>query len=230
MRTSFMAVICLGAASSAFGQIQSDTITVQATRSIQLTPDQIVFNLTVTAGANTSFDHVLTALQALGITAANLSSTSFGNQDSLEWSFSLAVPFAQMKATIASLTSLGQSISKGNSGLKLSFAAQGSTASPELMQAKPCSTDDLIADAQAQAQKMAAAAGFTVGAIVAISKQKFAAVASPALLTFSTPPVFATFTVGQFISISQYSQALFASPPPMSNCTAEVRFAMLRYR
>ena len=233
MRTLLMAVICIALASLALGQIQSDTFTVQATRSAALTPDQVLFDVTVTASSNTSFDQVLTPLQGLGITAADFSriSNEFGNPPSLDWSFSLAVPFAKMKATLASLTSLQQSISTNNSGLKLSFRVEGSAVSPEL-QSQPCSTNDLIADAQTQAQKMASAAGFTVGPIVAISKPNFAAVASvPTGFRVLTAPAFASFTLGQFISISQFTQAaVFTIPAPPPNCTVEVRFTLLRYR
>ena len=226
MRTLLMAVICLALASLALGQIQSDTFTVQATRSAALTPDQVVFDVIVTAVATTSFDQVLTALQGLGITAVNLSGTSFVNRDSLDWSFSVAVQFAKMKATVASLTSLQQSISKDNSGLKLSFYVRGSTVSPEL-QSQPCPTNDLIADAQAQAQKMASAAGFTVGPIVSVSKPNFAEIFDP-----STAAITGTFSFSGLPPglISVVPNAWFAAPAPVSNCTAEVRFTLLRYR
>src|SRR5260370_33104342 len=89
-----------------------------------------------------------------------------GNQASLQWSFMLAAPLTKMNATIASLIALQQSMVKNNSGMSLMFQMQGAYVSPQAFQSQSCSTKDLVADAQAQAQNVAAAAGVAVGPLI----------------------------------------------------------------
>ena len=58
---------------AAFGQLDSNSVTVSATRSMTQQPDQVLFGVTVQSGLNTSLDDVVAALQGSGITAANFS-------------------------------------------------------------------------------------------------------------------------------------------------------------
>jgi hypothetical protein len=53
--------------SLAFGQIDSNSITVTASNNVSLQPDQAVFGTTVQSGINTGLDDVLMALQGSGI-------------------------------------------------------------------------------------------------------------------------------------------------------------------
>ena len=66
---------------------------------------------------------------------------------------------------------LEQTIAQNNSGLTLTFTVEGTQASQshKMQQSQPCSNADLIADATAQAQKLAAAAGLTLGPILRLS-------------------------------------------------------------
>jgi len=138
-------------------------------------------------------DDVIAALQGSGITIANFSNvrtvqaynsaqaTSF-----LEWSFLLPAPFSTMKSTIGLLSAVQKSIAQNKPGSSMSFGASGTQPSAQaLQQAPPCSLSDLVTDARAQAQKMAAAAGVTVGSILAISSG--AVVTNPALSLFAQP-------------------------------------------
>jgi len=136
----------------------------------------------VTASINASLDDVLAALKGSGITIANLSGVINGSgipfgifpgnpqpTPTIQWSFGLGVPFAQMKATVTALTSLQQSIMQANSGFILSFSVQGTQVSASLQQSQTCSIPGLITDATAQASKLASAAGLNLGSIVAMS-------------------------------------------------------------
>ncbi len=98
-------------ASLAFGQLDPNSITVSATRSSNVQPDQAVFAVYVDAGINASLNDVLSAVQSVGITAANFSgvgspqglslTTPDGRPSNvlpppmLEWAFGLPVPLSK---------------------------------------------------------------------------------------------------------------------------------------
>src|SRR6202035_43594 len=89
----------------------------------------------------------------------------------LQWTFALSATLAKIKDTIATLSALQKTIAQQNNGLMLSFNVQGTQVSAQLQQSQACPTSDLLADARAQAQKLTDAAGFTLGAILAMSSQ-----------------------------------------------------------
>jgi uncharacterized protein YggE len=170
-----------------FGQLDSNSITVSASRSTALQADQAVFTVDVQAALNTGLDDVLGALAGSGITLVNFNGVNGGSQltsltnpllttipfmapgPTLDWSFTLPVAISQIKATAASLTSLQQNIAQKNGGLTLSFRVSGTQVSPQLQQSQTCSVADLVSDARAKAQKLANAAGVTLGNILAMS-------------------------------------------------------------
>ncbi len=154
----------------AFGQIGSNTLTISATRSTYLQPDQVVFSLSVTSPVSTSLDQVVAALSGLGITSANLSGVgSDATPPTQQWNFTLAVPISSLTATIGSITKLEQTFAQNNNGLTLTSGVNGTQVSQQLRESQSCSNSDLIADATAQAQKLAAAAGLTLGPILDLS-------------------------------------------------------------
>jgi hypothetical protein len=169
----------------ALAQLDSNTLTVTASRTSNPEPDQAVFLVTVESGLATPLGDVLAALQGSGITLANFSgvggSASLslispvpGNlvtlpQPSIGWAFRLPVPLGSTKDTVAALTRLQQSIAQSKNGLTLSFQIQGTQVSPQARQSQACVWSDLIADARAQAQKTAGSAGFTVVSILSMS-------------------------------------------------------------
>ncbi len=207
-------------ASLLFGQVDSNTITVTSSQSTNVPPDQVLFGVSVTTSLNASLDDVLAALKGSGITIANFSGVSsaytvpsgigvIGNQQptpTLQWSFALGVPFAQMKATVTLLTSLQQSIMQANSGFTLTFSVQGTQVSASLQQSQTCSIPGLISDATAQAQKLASAAGLSLGSIVAMSS----AVSSP---------TYAVTSIGALVSQLSVPQS----------CALTVKFAVTRF-
>ena len=215
-------VIFLAGVSLLFGQIDSDAVTIQASRPMYLPPDQVVFSVSVSAGPNTSLGQVVAALSNSGITAANLSTVAGGtdNQSPLYWDFTLAAPLTKMKATIASLTALQQSIVQNNSGMMLMFQVQGSQVSSDLIQSQACSMKDLVSDARAQAQGVVAAAGLAIGPIIALSNLTSGAVSNQVL----SPPTFAS-RIGT--SLLQILLTVPRSSP--FNCSLEVKFKLLRY-
>jgi hypothetical protein len=221
MRKGFLICIMLVSASLGSAQTDSNSITVVASRNTSLQVDQAVFSVAVNSGLNASFEDALGALQGSGITVANFTgvNTATGSftfnllnlpptailpittstPPGLQWSFTLAVPLSKIKDTITTLTTVQQNAAKKNNGLSVTFQVQGSQVSPQALQSQACALTDLIADARAQAQKLADAAGMGVGVILAMSSAT---------------------------SAGSYSIFGAASFP---NCTLTVKFALQRF-
>ena len=198
MRKSGLLLLLLSFSPLAFGQLDSNSITVSASNNGTLQPDQAIFSVSVASSLTTGLDDVLTALQGSGITAANFSGLGTNGTTSLLgttgrlgapgvvatpaliWFFTLPAPLANTKATVATLTTVQQNIAKLNNGLMMSFNLAGTQVSQQLAQSQTCSLSGLIASATAQAQNLAAAGGLTLGAILALSSSTSNAVSSPA--------------------------------------------------
>lgn len=196
------------------GQLDTNSVTVTASNTANLQPDQVVFSIQVTSGINASLNDIVAALQGTGITIANFTeiipgvSTSIGTGLPLPaetWLFTLAAPLAKIKDTVAQLTSLQQTIAKQNNGLQMSFSVQGTQISQQLQQSQPCVLSDLLANARTQAQNLASAAGFTLDVIQAMSSSVSTAVSNQ----------------GQSSSSSLLGPA--AAP-----CTVTVKFGLIR--
>lgn len=199
----------------AFGQLDSNSITVTASRSTTtgVQPDQAVFMAQVSTGLDASLEDVLAVLQGTGIATGNfVTVNSFivypqaaGQIGSLlAWTFRYAVPLAKIKDTITLLTSLQQTIANRHNGIALTFGLQGFQASGQ-----NCSLSDLIADARTQAQKLADAGGVSVGNILAIS--------SP------------TGTSSQNSIQAVALGAAGAPPSGPPTCSVTVKFGLLRF-
>jgi uncharacterized protein YggE len=177
----------------AFGQ---NSVTVSATRAVNGQPDLVLFSVDVLSPVDATRDDVLSALQGSLITSANFSGVrtiqqfvAAGAQGqtlvNLDWTFTLTAPLANFKTTISQLTALQQVVAQKKNGMSLSFSIAGTQLSPQAQQAQTCSTSDLLADARAQAQKMAVAANAGLGSVLAMSG---ATVTQPASGTpFSSP-------------------------------------------
>ena len=221
MRTLSFTAFLLSAGSLAYGQLESDTITIQAARPINLQtskPDQVVFTIAVNSPLTAGLDDVLAALQGSAITMANLSTLTNSGDDQapLRWWFSLTIPIDKWKATVASLAALLRSLPK--SGMQLSLVQNSQSIAPN--QAQSCSPTDLVAGAQVQAQQVAAAAGLFVGPIIAISDASSGAWGTVGVPNFSAARVsLASILVGSWFNTSA-----------LPNCVAEVKFKLLRYQ
>jgi uncharacterized protein YggE len=164
---------------NAGAQVTSGSVTVTASRTTNLLPDQAVFAVTVTTPLTGSSDDAVNALGGTGITLANLTSVNtttvydpldpVTNTTVLQWIFSLPVSISDMKTTVALLGSAAQALAKKNNGLSISFGVQGTLVSARLLQSTTCPVAGLISDARAQAQTMASAASMNVGSILAMS-------------------------------------------------------------
>ncbi|HEX5227365.1 MAG TPA: SIMPL domain-containing protein [Bryobacteraceae bacterium] len=176
------------------------TLTITATRTVAVQPDHVVFGLSVSAGQTTNLDQVVASLSSAGITAANLSGVDSNNPPLVDWSFTLAVPISNLNSTINSLTALQQTVTG------LTFSVSGTQASEQAT----CSNADLIADAKAQAQKLAAAANVTLGPVIQLSN-------SPAPVAVAQ--LFAPARLGAFVSAVAYV-------PPVT-CSLSVQFQLL---
>ncbi|HEV3334710.1 MAG TPA: hypothetical protein VG096_27170 [Bryobacteraceae bacterium] len=166
-----------------FGQLSDNAVTVTASPTVSPTPDQVVFSLSVQASVDTSLDAVVGALAGIGITAANLTGFSSpppaifagpaqpasGSQPGaqLVWNFQLIAPLSKVNQTVATLTSLQQTLPQNQSGLSLSFSLTGT----QVATPPACNPADLISAARAQAQIIANAAGLNAGALLAMSTQ-----------------------------------------------------------
>jgi hypothetical protein len=152
----------------AFAQLTPNSVTVTATRDTSPRPAIARFSITVGAGPDASLEEVVAAAAAAGVTSANFTKVSYyqviGPQR-VAWSFSVTVPISELKARIATLVAVQNSLAK-EKNYSLSFSVAGSEVSP---QSQSCSLTDLIADARAQAAKLASAAGMSVGAVQAVS-------------------------------------------------------------
>jgi len=154
-------------------------------------PDQAIFSVSVESAITQSLDGITTALTPAGISAANLTglnlqSATGAQKQALSWYFQLTVPLTQLKNTAASLLSLQKTIGQNASGLTLSFSVQGTQVSSQLMQS--CDFASLMATARTEAQNIAAASGFTTGAVVGLTGSVSQSIPSCSLTaTFGLP-------------------------------------------
>ena len=172
MRQLCLAALFFAASSVAFGQLDDNTLTVTASRSISFQPDQVVVGIYVDAPLNLVLDDILGALDGAGLTAADLAGvgTSSGAPNQPQrtaWTFTRAVPFSKLNATLATLTAIQQK--RSPAGIAVTFFVQGSQVSPELQASQACPLPSLVSDTRAKAQQLAGASGFTVGPILSIS-------------------------------------------------------------
>ena len=198
MRCALVLAFCLSS-SLAFAQLDANSVTVTASRSSNLQPDEALFIVSVSSSSGaTTLDEAVAALQGIGITQSNLTGVNAASTDSsfatsllvqgpaLQWRFSLPVPLAKVKDTVAMLVALQKSIVQRNNGLTLSFNLQGLQASAKQTQSLSCATSDLLADARAKAQKLADAAGVGVGNVLAMSGDISTAAAGSAATYYSS--------------------------------------------
>src|SRR5271155_3456862 len=108
----------------ALAQLDSNSVTVTASRSTNSPADQVIFGLFIDSDLTKSLSDIVSALSAVGITQANFSSlTQSSNQKQpLEWGFGLVAPLAKLKDTATALANLQTSIAQNNPGLTLSFS------------------------------------------------------------------------------------------------------------
>lgn len=149
----------------AAAQLTPNSVTVTSSRTFDQQLDHTRFSISISSDLEVTLDEVVAAAGGAGLTTADFVGISY--YGTLQWRFTLTVPFSKMRSTVAALAALQQDLAK-NSKFTISFQVDGMGVSPQA-QAQTCPLPDLIADARAQAVKLAGAAGLTVGAIQAMS-------------------------------------------------------------
>src|SRR5260370_32341673 len=85
-------------------QLDTNTLTVQASRIVYPQPDQVVFAVYVDSDTETVLDDIVVELEGAGITVDNLAGAARGAfNSSVRWTFTLAVPFTKIADTAASI-------------------------------------------------------------------------------------------------------------------------------
>ncbi len=230
----YAALVSLASASLGLAQLDSNSITIDASRAIGLQADQAVFSLDVKSGLDVSLDDVLAALEGSGITMANLSSIrgqgpsllpATTNDRGLVWVFNVTVPLNRITAETASLTALQRTISIRNNGLSLSFDVMGSQVSPQRQQPDQCPIEGLLADALSQARKLGEAAGVSVGPVIALSDGS----SSPGSYFGLNSYPGIGFAI-QSSGASSIGAFRYVNPPRVLFCFISVKFQLLRYQ
>jgi Protein of unknown function (DUF541) len=235
-----MFVGLLAVTSVLFGQLDSNSITITASRSVYFQPDQAVFLVSVSSPLNATLDDIVAALQGSGVTTGNFlvsnvyMSGMLGGAQTV-WTFTLPVPLSKMKDTITSLTTLQQTIAQKNSGFSLTFNVQGGQVSTQLRDAQQCPITDLVSDARTQAQKLADAAGLTLGPILALYDAQFVGDRTPSFLIAIPNPFQRSgdFSYAGFLLGSPGLTAVIRAPAPTTpalTCSITVKFTLLRYQ
>jgi len=166
----------LFAARLAAADLDSNSVTVTATRTVSAQPDQVALSVDLLATPDVALDDVLARLKGSGITAADLNGvyTSYGVQyvaanRFLDWNFNLNVAFTKMKDTLKALKALQTSIPAIQDSPALTFSVTGTRYSADALAAQSCPLPALVSDARRQADAMASAAGMKTGAIVSLT-------------------------------------------------------------
>jgi hypothetical protein len=169
---------------SAFGQLDNNVITVTASRNVNTPVDQAALVAYATADFNMTLDDVVAALKSTGITAANLSFVGPSQSDTFaagfpttagvaadsttEWGFALQIPFSALTQTLSAFASVQTSLAKSAGSMTLDYYVQGAQSSPQAA-ANSCPYPAVFADARAQAERVATAAGLALGPVVAMT-------------------------------------------------------------
>jgi uncharacterized protein YggE len=222
---------CTLAVTFAVGQPAARTLTVGASRNVNVANDLVAIDARVDTAAGLALADAVAALPGTGVTAANFRNVYGSSQNGfvsgspdgsgLEWDFLISVPFSKMKETLAALQSLQQNAqgTKGGKGpvYAISFSVAGTQPSPDLIAAQNCTNAALVSDAQAHARRVAAAAGVALGDIMSISDN-------------SAPT--AAQRIGDFTAIYAATTGLFSSSIssvlsyPQSGCYLSVQFGI----
>jgi len=210
-------ILLLAAAFAAFGQPDSNVLTVTASRQLNVQPDQVRLSVYVLTDPDQTLDNVLAFLQGTKIAATDLSNVgtvvnSLSSQ--LQWIFTPTVSFSALNATASALGGL-----QANGPIALLAFYVNAAASPQASASQPCPYPTLINDAQAQAQKLAAAAGVTVGPIASLAQGgPSGAVAASQVGDYSS-----FLPIGQNLIVNAL---VVPTPGPSSACTLTVQFKL----
>jgi hypothetical protein len=226
MRNHLLVSMLFLAAPAAFGQLDDNTLSVTSSRDVSTRTDDFQILVTIETPGDFTLDAVIRTLEGTGVNASHVIDvnsrlpsrvTNLGAPEITAWTFRLTLPFSKLNEALNSLARF-----RAPTGITMYYSVQSAPAV-----AAPCPWQTLFGDAQIQAQKLASAAGFKVGPILALSDKK----ESPQL-------VIPLFRVGSFTQLN-YS---FDTFPPLSTisfggffggaqpetCSLTVQFRLLR--
>jgi hypothetical protein len=189
------------------GRPGPQSINITASRTPASPPDEVVLSLQLDTDITSGFDEVSNMLAAVGITGATFvgAQTPFLSTlaPRLEWSFTLPAPLAKLNAVLAQLIAAQKTIPLTFYLYSVRTSAQSKPACPET---------GLVADARAQADKIAAAAGVSVGTIVSIS--------DGVTTNYSV-------VIGDFLPVPLSPDRFTLSSKPQGFCSLAVQFQLL---
>jgi uncharacterized protein YggE len=217
MRTVAFLLLC---GASCFAQLDDNTITVTATRTVVLQPDQAVVSVNLSTAVDGVLDDALAILDGTGFTAADLGAVNtytYYDGALTNWQFSKAIPFSGLKALLSRIVAVQQSRGQ-NQPIAYVFTYDVSSQVSQSAQqaASACPIPTLVADARAQAQQIANAAGARIGAIVSLNQ--VAQVPNDV-----SAPIFLLAT-----SSVPFTSSLLAQAPQSPGCSVTVQFQLLR--
>lgn len=193
----------------------TNTLTVQASRTVRLTPEQATFSVRISTGTETSVAQVLSSVRSIGLDANAFQDVTTGFRSvltlsrtpqqvpSLDYTFQLSVPFGKLNETIGAIDALQKTLAtdrKWDTSYSLTgLQASTSTAEESRQRALP----ELFADARRKAEGLAKSAGVGVGSIRNISETTsfpvldFGLNGSAASATFSVTVTYTLISYGQ---------------------------------
>ena len=158
--------------------VDTNSITVYVTRSMDVRAEQVSFELSVSADLDSDLTSVTTALTAAGIQSVTFAGVSdvykyqFGKPQvyALNWRFTYSVPYAQFKGALARLGAAAKTIAGSGDLPSLTYSLSGTSVSDAtIADARRKLNAPLIADARKEAALLAEAAGMAVGQILGIT-------------------------------------------------------------
>lgn len=208
---------------AALAQLDSNSITVTASRRIYPALDEVQAYIRVYSPPDVTLEQVTEALRGAGAGPVTFGTVQTNRgfvipigafEGSTMWTFIATSPLSGLKEWLGRLDSAKAAIARSGSRLSMSYDVSGPQSSAKARLAVACSQSDLIADARSQAQAMAAAAGVGLGPVLAVADSGSAA------------------TAVAFIGASGASGTfLFGIAPTVTpiTCAATVKFGFSRY-
>lgn len=209
--------------SLAFAQLETNTVTVNASRNVSGVPDQVVLGIVLRTDASATLSQVVARLEGTGVTAADLvylstRQNSAGDSPSLNWSFGLVVPFSRMKDTTATLAQLRGKLGLFHDEPMLVFSPIRDRWSDDA-QIQACPLTTLVSDARRQAEGLASAAGMRLGGILSLSDQTDDFIGQIGVAGGGFPPY------GKVNDLDDLRAHV--SPTPRRPCLMQVQFRLL---
>jgi hypothetical protein len=227
MRTIAFLLICTA---SCFAQLDDNTVTVTATRDVVLQPDQAVVTVNLSTAADAGLDDALTILDGTGFNASDLvSANTYQYYDGTltNWQFSKALPFSGLKALLPRIATIQQSHGQNDSiAYVFDYYVSSQPSQAAQQAASVCPIPTLVADARAQAQQIATAAGARIGSVVSMSQGDASSMPSVGLPAYGPMQ-------GVILGVppqAEFSNLLVSSRPASlpPGCSLMVRFQLLR--